>query len=64
MNIADMLRTSGRVWGFTLIGIAIAVYVWFFLPESEDRLMISGWAVTVGYLTGWLLSLLPSKKAE
>lgn len=64
MNIADMLRTSGRVWGFTLIGIAIAVYVWFFLPESEDRLMISGWAVTVGYLTGWLLSLLPTKKTE
>ena len=64
MNIADMLRTSGRVWGFTLIGIAIAVYVWFFLPESEDRLIISGWAVTVGYLTGWLLSLLPTKKAE
>jgi len=64
MNFADMLRTSGRVWGFTLIGIAIAVYVWFFLPESEDRLIISGWAVTVGYLTGWLLSLLPTKKAE
>ncbi|KGM06254.1 hypothetical protein LP43_2127 [Methylophaga thiooxydans] len=64
MNIADMLRTSGRVWGFTLIGIAVAVYVWFFLPESEDRLIISGWAVTVGYLIGWLLSLLPTKKAE
>lgn len=64
MNLLDILLTSGRVWLFTLIGIVIAVYVWFFLPESADRLAISGWAVTIGYLTGWLLSLVPTKKTE
>lgn len=64
MNLFDVLLTSGRVWIFTLLGIAVAVYVWFFLPTTTDRLAISGWAVTIGYLIGWLVSMLPARKTE
>jgi len=64
MKLFDILLAAGRVWLFTLIGIAIASYVWFFLPETADRLAISGWAVTVGYLIGWLLSMVPNRKAD
>ncbi|WP_438971026.1 hypothetical protein [Methylophaga sp.] len=64
MNLLDVLLTSGRVWLFTLIGIAIAAGVWWFLPESSDRLAVSGWAITIGYLVGWMVSMLSDRNTE
>ena len=64
MNMLDVLLTSGRVWLFTLIGIAIAMCVWCFLPETTDRLAIGGWVITISYLIGWLSSMASNKKAE
>ncbi len=62
MHLFDVVLTSGRVWLFTIIGIIVAICGWFFLSESGDRLAIAGWSITIGYLIGWLLSLLPSRK--
>ncbi len=64
MHLFDVLLTSGRVWLFTIIGIIAAVCAWFFLSESANRLAVAGWSITIGYLIGWLLSLLPSRETE
>jgi len=64
MNLFDVLHTSSRIWLFTLIGIAVAILAWCFLPASSDRLIISGWAITIGYTLGWLLSFIPARSSE
>ena len=46
------------VWVGTLLGMLFAIGFWHFFPENADRLSVAGYCIAVGFLGGWLYSLI------
>ena len=61
--ILDVLFTPGPVWVGVALGVLVAFGAWYFLPETIDRTSIGAWAIAIGFVGGWLISL-PIKKKK
>jgi uncharacterized membrane protein YccC len=59
--ITEALLMPRRVWFGTILGVIVASFFWYFLPESVDRGPIAMWSIVIGFLVGLISSFVTEK---